>query len=105
MAHWSERHTKKDIVEHYEAEIARLTAEVERLRTIADGKWKCIERAENDHIWNDAIDAAAGLASKSVSDGGVAKSPAFFATYDEHQSYKDACLLYRAAIRSLHRTT
>lgn len=43
-------------------EIARLQAEVERLRYIAESKWQSVERAEDDRIWNAALEAAAKAA-------------------------------------------
>lgn len=38
MAHWTDKHTKKDIVAHYEAEIARLTAEVDRTNDVLESQ-------------------------------------------------------------------
>lgn len=49
----------EDTLSEAQAEIARLQAEVERLRIIADGKWKCIERDEDVRIHNAAIEEAA----------------------------------------------
>lgn len=44
-----------------QAEIARLQAEVERLGLLLNGKWQSVERAEDNKIWNDAIEAAADI--------------------------------------------
>lgn len=48
-----------------------------------------------------ALDEAALLAHRGVTDGGMAKSMALFLDADEWAHYKDACLAYRDKILSL----
>lgn len=83
-----------------------LAAERDMVNQLAGDLGDALEQlaAEKNTAWNDAIKAAAGLASKSVNEGGVAKSLAFFAKSEDHWVYKQACLDYARAILELKRS-
>lgn len=111
--------------EELQAQLAEANAEVGRLRKltlalsmerhvpamrVAHEMHKQQEQATDDYMalvekcdsaWNDAIEVAVSLSEKSSSEGGVAKSMAFFAKAEDQWVYKQACMDYAGAILAL----
>lgn len=93
----------------YATEIARLQAEVERLRNNLDHNTKAndaivAELLESEATArNYALEEAARLAETSINDGGLAKSMAHFIEVEHWRVYKESCLKYADAIRALKR--
>lgn len=81
--------------EDAQAEIASLLDEVDRLRDIAEAKWQSIERAEDDRIWNAALEEAAQECGCLM----------FYEQQSRYPQWNEACREAAAAIRALKRPT
>lgn len=88
-----------------QAEIARLQAEVERLKDYGIAAVSEAYDRGCKSAWNDAIEAAAMLADLGVSDGGMARSMAFFLEVEEWSEYRRIIKSYADSIRALKRPT
>ena len=76
-----------------------------RVRAQIDPTGLAALKARDAQVRSEALEEAARLSEKSVMEGGMGKSPAFFLRVGEWEAYKNACLSYAAAIRAMAKPT